>query len=186
MNKGSIHFILGGSRSGKSTWAEKVAQKSSRPVAYLATCRTSNLDVEMKDRISRHREQRPSEWITIEDQFDLIQIAKDYSSYTLVIDCLTLWLANEMTQSTTEQVLKLLEQSIDALIENGIHALIVSNEVGMGIVPIGKETREYRDLVGWANQLVAGKAEHVQWTVAGIRINLKKNGVLCDLDTEVN
>ncbi len=186
MKKGHLHLVLGGSRSGKSTWAEKLARQSTRPVAYLATCRTLNMDTEMKDRIERHRQQRPSHWVTIEDRFDLHQIAHEYKGYTLLIDCLTMWLANELAKNDIDQILDRLAQSMDALIQNDIEVIIVSNEVGMGIVPLGEETRKYRDLVGWGNQLVAQKATDVQWLQAGLCINLKKNGRTCDLDTEAN
>ena len=184
MAEGSITVVIGGSRSGKSRFAEGLVAESKRPVVYLATCRTEGLDDEMLARIDTHRKYRPSHWATIENQFDLEKIARDCSGKTLLVDCLTLWLSNELGEcADQEAILQRLEKGLDAMVREGVDAVIVSNELGMGIVPIGRSVREYRDLVGRANQLAAGKAQHVYWTVAGIPVKLKHNGKLCDLNT---
>jgi adenosylcobinamide kinase / adenosylcobinamide-phosphate guanylyltransferase len=184
MTDGTITLVIGGSRSGKSRFAEELVVKDERSVVYLATCRTDDLDSEMKTRIDTHRKSRPSHWITIENQFDLIQVARECAGKTLLMDCLTLWLSNELAEcEDQEAILRRLEKGLDAMIQQDVNAVIVSNELGMGIVPIGKEVREYRDLVGRANQLVARKAQNVYWMVAGIPVGLKHNGKLCDLNT---
>jgi len=167
-------LVTGGSRSGKSTFAEQLAIQSPRPVVYLATCRTSDLDAEMQDRIRRHRAQRPAAWETLEDLFDLVAVAEAHAGKTLLLDCLTLWLADAMGRlADAEAILSELDAGLQAMLDHGIHAIIVSNEIGMGLVPLGKENRAYRDLVGWANQRVARHATHVQFIVAGLPLNLK-------------
>ena len=176
--------MIGGSRSGKSRYAEELVTKDNRSVVYLATCRTDDLDPEMQSRIDTHRRSRPSHWITLENQFDLEQVARKCVGKTLLMDCLTLWLSNELAEcEDQEAILRRLEKGLDAMIQQGVNAVIVSNEVGMGIVPIGRDVREYRDLVGWSNQLTAQKSQHVYWMVAGIPVRLKHNGKLCDLNT---
>lgn len=170
-----LTFILGGSRSGKSKFAEQCAEKSTRKVVYVATCRTDLLDPEMRERIDRHKSQRPSHWQTVENQFDLKQLAQEFSGHVLLIDCLTLWLSNEMEHNDdTQLILQKLESGLRHFKNNDVETIIVSNELGMGIVPVSSETRQYRDLVGWANQLVARYADSVQFIVAGLPLILKE------------
>jgi len=176
---GRIHLILGGTRSGKSTRAEKLAAGSGRPVVYLATCRTEGLDREMQQRIRHHRTRRPPGWITLEDRYDLETVAEEFPERTVLIDCLTLWIAHEMNRGTTEEILHRLESGLEAMMAGGISTFVVSNEVGMGMVPMGPENRRYRDLVGWANQLVAGKAMQVDLMAAGLVMPLKESGRPC-------
>ncbi|MBN2069336.1 MAG: bifunctional adenosylcobinamide kinase/adenosylcobinamide-phosphate guanylyltransferase [Opitutales bacterium] len=175
MNKGSIHLIFGGSRSGKSRFAENTAAESGNEVFYVATCRTSDLDAEMQDRIRRHREQRPTTWETVENIFDFSMLAKKCAGKTMLLDCLTMWLGNalEVHNGNLDAILEELEQGLNHLKEQSVTAVIVSNEVGMGIVPMGGATRAYRDLVGWANQKVASHAETVDFIAAGCPLRLK-------------
>ncbi len=174
MNKG-INLILGGSRSGKSQRAEQIAAQAEGDVIYIATYQSSQThDPEMADRIKIHQEQRPSHWQTVENEFDLEQILKNHMGKTLLIDCLTLWLGYQQGETaSTNSVLEKLRTFLQAAKEAKAHVLIVSNEVGMGLVPLGKENREYRDLCGWANQLVAKIADNVEFVAAGIPLTLK-------------
>ncbi len=170
----SITLVIGGSRSGKSSRAEALARDLEGEVVYVATCRTAGLDAEMEARIHRHREDRPNHWQTVEDRFDLVDLAVDYAGRVLLLDCLTLWLAHWLeVDGEIDAVLRRLEGGLAAFRESGVTVIIVSNEVGCGIVPLGPETRAYRDLVGWANQLVARAADRVEWVVAGIPVEIK-------------
>ncbi|MBN2234132.1 MAG: bifunctional adenosylcobinamide kinase/adenosylcobinamide-phosphate guanylyltransferase [Opitutales bacterium] len=177
MTHASIDFILGACRSGKSRQAELLARTSGRSVVYVATCRTSGIDHEMEERIKRHRQDRPSEWQTVENSFDLEALARDHRGSTLLIDCLTMWVSHLSEYLGTKEVLGKLGTELQAIRENDIHAIIVSNEVGMGIVPVDADTRRWRDLVGWANQLASRNADNVYWMVAGIPLQVKSNGI---------
>lgn len=173
----TIDLIIGACRSGKSRQAEIIAKQTMRPVVYVATCRTSGLDPEMQDRIRRHQQDRPAEWRTVENSFALEALARDHRGSTLLIDCLTMWISHLFEDHSSEAVLRLLDQGLQAIRNNDIHAIIVSNEVGMGIVPVDADTRRWRDLVGWANQLVSRNADNVHWMVAGIPLQVKSNGI---------
>ncbi len=169
-----IHFVLGGSRSGKSAFAEALALNSTRPVVYVATCRTVGLDTEMQDRLRLHRERRPPEWKTIENQFDFCRIAEENPNACLLIDCLTLWVSNAMEESADiDGMLKKLEVGLQAMARHNCQAIIVSCEIGLGIIPLGQEIRLYRDSIGSANQLVAKHAARVDFLAAGLPIKLK-------------
>jgi adenosylcobinamide kinase/adenosylcobinamide-phosphate guanylyltransferase len=175
MSNMPIHLVFGGSRSGKSSFAEATATQYGQNVVYVATCRTADLDTEMKHRIRRHREQRPSNWETVENVFDFQELAKHCSGKIMLMDCLTMWLGNamEVHNNNLDTILEELENGLLALKQNQVTAVIVSNEVGMGIVPMGGETRAYRDLVGWANQKVAKHADFVDFIAAGCPLKLK-------------
>ena len=183
-----ITLVLGGSRSGKTSFAEKLALEQGRSrrgegdaglgrvergkYVYVATC-PFGIDEEMDGRIARHREERSPEFTTVENRLDLAGIAHDYAGSTLLLDCLTLWISGYQHQGlSSELILSKLRQD---LTESRSKAdwVIVSNEVGMGIVPLGRETREFRDISGWANQLVAELASRVYLVIAGIPWLLK-------------
>ncbi len=179
-----LWFVLGGSRSGKSRRAEAIAASLSTEVVYVATCCAEGLDDEMLDRINRHRQQRPAHWETVENRFDLVELAERYSGRTMLLDCLTLWLSYlNQNLPEPERVLDQLREGLAAFRRNRVNAVIVSNEVGSGIVPLGAETRAYRDLVGWGNQAVAAEADTVEFLVAGIPMRVKSEGKLCGLPT---
>jgi len=173
----SLTLVIGGSRSGKSSRAEVLAGELGGEVVYVATCRTAGLDAEMEARIRRHREDRPGHWVTVEDRFDLVDLAIEFAGRVLLLDCLTLWLAHWMeVDGEIDAVLRRLEVGLAAFRERRVTVIVVTNEVGCGIVPLGVETRAYRDLVGWANQLVARTADRVEWLVAGIPVEIKAPG----------
>ena len=183
-------LVLGGARSGKSTFAEKLAASSDRSVAFIATATAS--DEEMQARIARHRAERPQAWHTIEEPLDLAGAVQRASALAdvLLLDCLTLWTSNWLIQQPGfqwdepvtpgtlfgEHALKEIETMLRVLRALPAHQtlIIVSNEVGMGLVPEYPLGRAYRDTLGYVNQRVARAAERVYLLVAGIAIDLKR------------
>ncbi len=183
-------LILGGARSGKSTFAERLAAQSGKRVAFIATATAS--DEDMQDRIMRHRASRPTEWKTIEEPLDLVAALQEASKEAdiLLLDCMTLWLSNWMGQSAftsetdnivlensaTESALAATETLLAAVktLDVGKTVLVVSNEVGLGIVPMHPLSRAYRDTLGWVNQRIAQDAERVYLMVAGLAVDIKQ------------
>ena len=171
-------FLLGGARSGKSHYAQELAGKLSNKVLFVAT--GEPLDDEMQARIDEHKKARPKSWRTLETPTDLgKQIEKQVGdAEVVIIDCLTLLvsnlLGNELDYPKAEkQVLSEIEQLIACTNEFGASFIIVSNEVGTGLVPETKLGRIYRDLLGKANHLIAQHAAEVYFMVAGIPIKVK-------------
>ncbi len=168
----SITLVLGGARSGKSRFAEKLALESSglktdAPKVYLATYPRA-IDREMEDRIARHRQERSQDFVTVENRHDLLGVAQEFKGATILLDCLTLWLfVKKEALGGMDEILAELKQDLRES-RSLVRWVIVSNEVGLGIVPAGQESREFRDLAGWANQAVAALAEEVVFMVAGI------------------
>src|SRR5271157_6072812 len=169
---GRIIFVIGGAKSGKSSFALRKAGAFPGKKAYVATAQP--LDDEMKERIERHKAQRGKDWDTLEEPIKMAwvlkQMGRDYSA--AVIDCLTLRLANLLIGS------KDLEREVDAFLaflKNGDcpSLFIVSNEVGMGIVPDNALSRRFRDRAGYLNQQVAGIADEVYVLAAGIPLRIK-------------
>ncbi len=183
-------LILGGARSGKSTLAERLALGSGMRVAFIATATAS--DEDMQDRIARHRSSRPTEWTTIEEPLDLVHALREASAVAdvILLDCLTLWLANWMGQeefvsmlddvslknNLTKRVLAVTDTLLATvkILGAGKTVVIVSNEVGLGIVPMHPLSRAYRDTLGWVNQRVAQDAERVYLMIAGLAVDIKK------------
>jgi adenosylcobinamide kinase / adenosylcobinamide-phosphate guanylyltransferase len=169
--KGRTIFVTGGARSGKSQFALAEASKIAGKRAYVATAQAG--DEEMRQRIEHHKWQRNQEWTTYEEPLDVVplieKIREDCS--VILVDCLTLWLSNLMQYGM--DVRAETEHLVSAL--NGQHPpfYIVSNEVGMGIVPGDRLTRSFRDLAGFLNQEIAAAADEVYMTVAGIPIRIK-------------
>jgi len=183
-------LILGGARSGKSTFAERLAARSGKRVAFIATATAS--DADMQDRIARHRASRPAAWTTIEEPLDLVHALQEASKEAdvILLDCMTLWLSNWMAQqafvdgmddrafihSSTEHVLAATEAllAIVKTLDAGKTLLVVSNEVGLGIVPMHPLSRAYRDMLGWINQRIARDAERVYLMIAGLAVDIKQ------------
>ena len=168
-----LQLILGGARSGKSRLAEKLASATRLPVTYIAT--SQPLDGEMNDRVAQHRARRPAEWALVEEPLALARVLRDNagSGQCLLVDCLTLWLTNLLMLDNPEQ----LNAERDALLEC-VGALpgeiiFVSNETGMGVVPLGELTRRYVDEAGWLHQALAERCQRVVLTVAGLPLTLK-------------
>jgi len=166
----SLTFILGGARSGKSAHAERLVTALPAPWTYIATA--ESFDAEMDERIRLHRARRDGRWETVDAPMDLAgAVARVPDGKPLLIDCLTLWLSNHL----------LAEHDLDA--ECGRLAavlakplgpwFVVSNEVGLGIVPDNALARKFRDAAGRLNQQVAAVADTVLFTVAGIPVRVK-------------
>jgi len=175
----SVRFILGGARSGKSRYAQELAANLGQRVLYVATAEA--LDEEMNSRIEAHMKSRPSTWKTLEAQTD---VAKAISSEigdaeVVVLDCLTLLISNLMGKDSTDietwekKVTAELETLISFMEATPSHFIIVSNEVGLGLVPSNPLGRAYRDILGMANQMLAKHADEVYFMVAGISIPVK-------------
>ena len=164
-------FILGGARSGKTTLAEKLALRLGQHPAYLASAESG--DAEMAARIAAHRHARAGRFVTIEEPLELPRALLAATRYDVVIvDCLTLWLSNlieadrDIAAATAELAAALGEMET-------LRAILVSNEVGLGIVPDNELARHFRDHAGRLNQAVAEASAHVYFTAAGLPLTLK-------------
>ena len=178
-----ITLILGGARSGKSTFAEKLAKEALGNVTYLAAADAR--DAEMIERISIHKKRRPPEWDTFEgDPYQICAAVKRIRG-VLLLDCLTLWLtrlflegdyaenASESEWQSREDQIRAMTEDLCSIPSEGTHLIIVSNEVGFGLVPTYKMGRRFRDLQGRMNQLCASRARRVALVVAGCPLWVK-------------
>ena len=177
---GKLTFILGGARSGKSSYAQRLAHELGKAVTFIATAQA--LDDEMSARIQKHRADRPKDWKTLEIPIEISNYLRKNSEQTdiYLLDCITL-LANNVFMRFIENDLvheekakQALEHEIDELLkyihEHEQEWIVISNEVGLGLVPPYQMGRVYRDLLGWANQRLAKEADEVFWMVAGIAV----------------
>lgn len=168
-------LVTGGTRSGKSSFAQTLAGAVKGRKAFIATAEP--LDQEMKQRITRHRKKRPAGWDTIEEPLHLAKTLKRCGeSYDVVlIDCLTLWISNLLVNKSMNEkaILKKISTLIASCKEIPSRVVMVTNELGMGIVPANRLSRRYRDLVGKANQQIAAEADEVYFLVSGIPMKLK-------------
>jgi adenosylcobinamide kinase/adenosylcobinamide-phosphate guanylyltransferase len=176
-------FLLGGARSGKSAYAEQWARGQGKQVLFVATAQA--FDEEMRTRIARHRQERPDHWQTLEAPLQAgaaLAPILDSSAYdTVLLDCITLLAANillalpeETTQNEVNHaVLDEIEKLLDVYARSSATWLIVSNEVGMGVVPPTRLGRFYQDALGRANQRIARRADEVLLLVAGLPWKLK-------------
>jgi len=182
-----LTLVIGGARSGKSAYAVELAAALRRSTLYVATAEA--LDAEMKARIRRHRAQRPRGWRTLEEPLEFAQriACEATDGSTVIVDCLTVWLGNLLqkhigdaskpTAAKTRQVRRRILAELDLLCDlpqkKRLNLIIISNEVGAGLVPPYPLGRIYRDLLGEANQFVARRADRVVLLVAGIPVDLK-------------
>ncbi len=170
----AITLILGGARSGKSRYAQQLASTCNK-VTFIATAQPS--DDEMRERIERHRQERPAIWSTVETLVDLDLVIARHSalSEVLLIDCLSLYAANLMTaeRSDEEKIQERVNGFCRALKSAESSVIVVSNEVGSGVHPSHPSGRFFRDLLGRINQQVAQEADHVLLMVAGIPLPVK-------------
>jgi adenosylcobinamide kinase/adenosylcobinamide-phosphate guanylyltransferase len=165
-----LTLVLGGARSGKSRYAEQAVMALPPPWVYVATAEP--FDDEMRDRIAEHRSRRGSEWQTIDAPTDLAGAIEDApSDHPVLVDCLTLWLNNLMYRKINIDTA--IENLEAALVEREAPTVLVSNEVGFGIVPDNAEARRFRDLQGRLNQRIAALAGNVVLLVAGIPMLVK-------------
>ncbi|MDX1448922.1 MAG: bifunctional adenosylcobinamide kinase/adenosylcobinamide-phosphate guanylyltransferase [Acidimicrobiia bacterium] len=168
----AFDFLTGGARSGKSRAAEQIATAAGGPVIFVATAEAG--DAEMAERIRRHRSSRPRDWETVEEHRDLAGIVHTLpDDRFLIVDCLTLWLAN-VSDRGDEAILADADRMARALAERPGRGVVVSNEVGDGIVPADPATRRYRDLLGTVNRLMADRAERAFLMVAGRALRLER------------
>ncbi len=178
-------LVIGGVRSGKSAYAEQRAKQSGMPVTYFATASAG--DAEMQRRIERHRERRPAHWQLVEEPVRLADMLLHHAApdRCLIVDCLTLWLTNLLCADNASDAqavefrvnCPLLTQERDKLLEILPElpgsVILVSSEVGMGIVPLGELSRIFCDEAGLLNQSVAEICDHVTLVVAGLPHHLK-------------
>lgn len=166
-------LILGGSRSGKSSLAEQRASESGLSVSYIATATTG--DEEMAARIAQHRARRPSHWNIVEEPLRLARMLQQHAApdHCLLVDCLTLWLSNLLCANDKALFQRERAAFLDTLPTLPGHIILVSNEVGMGIVPMGELSRRFSDEAGWLNQEAARICQHVTLMVAGLPYPLK-------------
>ena len=170
MTEGSV-LVLGGARSGKSSYAEKAASASGLEKVYIATGQPH--DSEMQDRIRAHRERRDDSWITVDTPIDLVGSLTDHcgKGRAVLVDCLTLWLSNLfMADRNIEEAYR---QLVDSVADKPGLKIFVSNEVGSGIVPENALGRRFRDVQGRLNQQMAAICDSVVLTVAGLPLVLK-------------
>jgi adenosylcobinamide kinase / adenosylcobinamide-phosphate guanylyltransferase len=165
-----VTLVLGGARSGKSRYAQILASRYRR-VTFLATARPS--DAEMRARIALHRRDRPASWKTVEAPLDLHKTitSESLKADLLLVDCLTLFLANAMRKRRSARLAT--EQLCRAIRSSRASVIVVSNEVGSGIVPAYRSGRRYRDLLGEMNQEIAKIADQVVLMIAGIPLTVK-------------
>lgn len=158
----ALILVGGGARSGKSRWALERARKRGGRLVYIATAEA--LDQEMADRIARHRAERGADFETVEEPRELAQAIRSAPGDAIVVDCLTLWLANVVGD---------VEEVIVAAVESRGEVICVTNEVGCGIVPENALAREFRDRAGWMNQRFAEAAGEVYWMIFGQALRVK-------------
>lgn len=168
-----LQLILGGARSGKSRLAEKLASDSQLAVTYIAT--SQPLDVEMAERVAHHVARRPVEWRLVEEPVELARTLRDNASAErcLLVDCLTLWLTNLLMLDDGERLNAERQALLECLASLPGEIIFVSNETGLGVVPLGELTRRYVDEAGWLHQALAERCQRVVLTVAGLPLTLK-------------
>jgi adenosylcobinamide kinase / adenosylcobinamide-phosphate guanylyltransferase len=173
----SIHLIVGGARSGKSAYAERLAINSDLLVTYIATAQV--YDDEFASRVDHHKERRPKHWQIIEAPFSLAKTIEAHASADscLIVDCLTLWLAQcicpDCDRPDNIHWQQERENLLDVLPKLAGLVILVSNEVGLGIVPLGEINRQFQDEQGRLNQAIGKVADEVSFVAAGLPLKLK-------------
>ncbi len=167
---GKLIFILGGARSGKSSFALKLAQKSGKKVTFIATA--TPIDSEMKERIKNHKKVRPRGWKTIEVKNNLDKKIEQEENKMILIDCLTIYISYLMDLPET-RILEHTKKIIKVIKKSRSDIIVVSNEVGCGIHPENKLGRDYRDILGKVNQIFAWSADEFYIMFANVPINIK-------------
>ena len=183
-------FVLGGARSGKSAFAERLAKHRGERVLYVATAEA--LDADMERRIASHRRQRPPEWDTLEVPLELPSaLPRDLSGYdACLLDCLTLWVSNillsmENDPSAEQKILSAAHRLMEAYEHSSATWIVVSNEVGLSVVPSTRLGTVYRDALGRVNQALAARADRVYFVVAGLALEMKSLGALPYTSTDL-
>ncbi len=168
-----LQLILGGARSGKSRLAEQIAKDSGLSVVYIATAQV--LDDEMQQRIEHHRQQRPEDWQVCEEPIYLADrlLQCDQPNQLILVDCLTLWLTNLLLAEDTTLQQQQTEKLLAVLAQLQAQVILVSNETGLGVVPMGEISRRFVDEAGRLHQALGQLAHKVTFCVAGFPMILK-------------
>ena len=175
----TAYLILGGARSGKSGYAEEIAKRNEdklqQEVFYIATA--IPFDSEMEERIERHKSDRPTHWKSIEEPIHLAKALKQNSGKdkVVLVDCLTLWLNNLLLKDDEASLNAEIEEFLSCIDSLQGTVIFVSNEVGMGVIPMGNLSRKFVDESGRLHQHLAKKVEHILLMVAGIAMTVKGN-----------
>lgn len=171
-------LLLGGARAGKSQFAERLAEQWGKRVLYAATAQPG--DAEMAARVEMHRARRPAHWRTVEEPLMVADVVAPYlpAVDTLLLDCMTLWASNVLLaendlERAQERLLAEIKKLVESCRRQGVLLLVVSNEVGQGVVPAYPLGRHFRDLLGRANQVLAQYADAVLYFIAGLPVELK-------------
>ena len=171
---GRLILITGGARSGKSSFAVETAKRLGGKVAFVATCEPR--DDEMGARVREHAKKRPPEWSTVVEERDVAFVLRELEGdcNVAVVDCITLLVSNLLLAGKSdEEVIREVRAIADAAGRAGFTTIVVSNEVGSGVVPENRLGRRFRDVAGTANQVVAGRADEVFLTVSGLPLKIK-------------
>lgn len=166
-----IYYVTGGTRSGKSSYAQQLALSLSDNPVYLATAR--KWDAEFEQRIKRHQQDRDERWQNMEEEKYPSNL--ELQGRVIVLDCVTLWLTNFFTDTkyNVDETLELIKTAFDKLTEVEATWIIISNEIGMGMHADTEIGRKFTDLQGWINQHIAQRANKVIFMVSGLPLNLK-------------
>lgn len=171
---GHVTFVIGGARSGKSTYALGLGSKMPGRKGFIATAEA--LDEEMSERIALHKRARPIEWKTIEEPIALGEVLQKINGVyeIVIIDCLTLWLSNRIGRDGRCDQIRAEVKLLAAIMKDvSYNSIVVSNEVGQGIVPENKVSRLFRDMSGWMNREIASVADEVYLVTCGISLKIK-------------
>lgn len=167
-----MRLLIGGARAGKSTLAARFASESGLPVTFVATAEA--LDDEMERRIARHRAERPEGWRTVEEPLDLERALTEAGDDAVVVDCLTLWVTNLLLGGSTDEEIEERARDAAALAASRrAPTLVVTNEVGLGVVPASDLGRRFRDVLGLVNSIWGERADDVLLVVAGRALKLE-------------
>jgi adenosylcobinamide kinase/adenosylcobinamide-phosphate guanylyltransferase len=172
-----IILVTGGARSGKSKYAEQRSGELGSRRLYVATAEAK--DEEMAQRIAEHKKRRGDNWVTIEEPMTLSSalLAERGRTDCALVDCLTIWLSNLLLHRDANFAEDRVEELVETLPHLDFHLVLVTNEVGLGIVPDNPLARQFRDLAGWANQQIATVANEVILMVAGVPMVVKKSTI---------
>ena len=174
-------LVVGGCKSGKSRYALELADDIAADTSsvdskiFLAT--SVPADSEMEDRVAAHKKERGDNWLTIEEPVFIAETIKEYSAKAdvILVDCLTLWISNLLYKGFDKgKIIGYIQQLVESLDNAECSVILVSNEVGAGIVPENKLARLFRDIAGITNQAIAKAVTRVVWTIAGIPVNIKQ------------
>ena len=168
-------FLLGGARSGKSALAVRLAAESGAPVVFVATTELRGDDEELRARVDAHRAERPPSWATVEEPLELAHALREAPAEAcVVVDCLTLWTANALEAGMEDAAVESAAvEAADVAASREALTVVVSNEVGLGVVPATPLGRRFRDVLGRVNAVFAAAAERASFVVAGRELELR-------------